>query len=136
MTAPTVAPVTKQLSQEQVNEYADASDDHNPIHVDEAFAAASPFGGTIAHGMLVLAAISEMMAASLGEAWLKGGRLKVRFRAPAKTADTVTASAKALTASAKAQKSADGAVHRYSVECRNQDGEVLVSGTAQVSAGG
>ncbi len=127
MTAPAVAPVTKQLSQEQVNEYADASDDHNPIHVDEAFAAASPFGGTIAHGMLVLAAISEMMAASLGEAWLKGGRLKVRFRAPAKTADIVTASA-------TAQKSADAAIFRYAVECRNQDGEVLVSGTAQVPA--
>ncbi len=143
MTTPAVAPVTKQLSQEQVNEYADASDDHNPIHVDEAFAAASPFGGTIAHGMLVLATISEMMAASLGEAWLRGGRLKVRFKAPAKTTDMVTASAKALTASAKAltasataQKSADGGVYRYAVECRNQDGELLVSGTAQVTAGG
>ncbi|MCH8160666.1 MAG: MaoC family dehydratase [Chloroflexi bacterium] len=143
MTAPAVAPVTKQLSQQQVNEYADASDDHNPIHVDEAFAAASPFGGTIAHGMLVLATISEMMAASLGEAWLTNGRLKVRFRAPARTADTVTASAKALTASAKAltasatpQESADGAAYRYAVECRNQDGEVLISGTAQVAAGG
>ena len=150
MTAPAVAPVTKQLSQQQVNEYADASDDHNPIHVDEAFAAASPFGGTIAHGMLVLATISEMMAASLGEAWLTNGKLKVRFRAPARTADTVTASAKALTASAKAltasakaltasatpQESADGAAYRYAVECRNQDGEVLISGTAQVAVGG
>ena len=143
MTAPAVAPVTKQLSQQQVNEYADASDDHNPIHVDEAFAAASPLDGTIAHGMLVLATISEMMAASLGEAWLTNGKLKVRFRAPARTADTVTASAKALTASAKAltasatpQESADGAAYRYAVECRNQDGEVLISGTAQVAAGG
>ncbi len=129
MTAPAVALITKQLSQEQVNDYADASDDHNPIHVDEAFAAASPFGERIAHGMLVLSAISEMMAASLGEAWLTGGKLKVRFRAPAKTADT-------LTATATAQESADGAVHRYAVECRNQDGELLVSGTAQVAAGG
>ena len=143
MSAPAVAPVTKQLSQQQVNEYADASDDRNPLHVDEAFAAASPLGGTIAHGMLVLATISEMMAASLGEAWLTNGKLKVRFRAPARTADTVTASAKALTASAKAltasatpQESADGAAYRYAVECRNQDGEVLISGTAQVAVGG
>lgn len=129
MTAPAVAPVTKQLSQAQVNEYADAADDHNPIHSDESFAAASPFGGTIAHGMLVLATISEMMAASLGEAWLRGGRLKVRFKAPAKTTDTVTASATGL-------KSADGTVYRFAVECRNQDGELLISGTAQVPAGG
>ncbi len=129
MTAPAVASVTKQLSREQVSEYADASDDHNPIHIDEAFAAASPLGGTIAHGMLVLATISEMMGASLGEAWLKGGRLKIRFKAPAKTADTVTASA-------TAQKSADVEVFRYAVECRNQNGEVLISGTAQVPASG
>ena len=129
MTAPAVGPVTKQLSQAQVNEYADAADDHNPIHSDEAFAAASPFGGTIAHGMLVLATISEMMAASLGEAWLTSGKLKVRFKAPAKTTDTLTASATAL-------QSADGASLRYAVECRNQDGEVLISGTAQVAAVG
>ena len=129
MTAQAVTPLTKQLSQEQVNEYADAADDHNPIHIDEAFAAASPFGGTIAHGMLVLATISEMMAASLGEAWLTGGKLKVRFKAPAKTTDTLTATATEL-------KSAEGAGLRYAVECRNQDGELLISGTAQVAAGG
>ena len=129
MSASEVTPVTKQLSQDQVNEYADAADDHNPIHIDEAFAMASPFGGTIAHGMLVLATISEMMAASLGEAWLRGGKLKVRFKAPAKTTDTLTASATAL-------EQGDGAIQRYAVECRNQDGDLLISGTAQVPAGG
>lgn len=112
-----IAPVAKQLSQEQVQRYADASNDHNPIHIDEAFAASTPFGGTIAHGMLVLASISEMMAASLGEDWLTSGKLKVRFKAPAKTSDTLSTSAAALE---------DG---RYAVECKNQDGEVLISGT-------
>ena len=136
MTAREITPVTKQLSQNQVNEYADAADDHNPIHIDEAFAAMSPFGGTIAHGMLVLATISEMMAASLGEVWLRSGKLKVRFKAPAKTKDTLTASAKALLASAKALEQGDGAIQRYAVECRNQDGDLLISGTAQVPAGG
>ena len=115
-----IAPVAKQLSQEQVQQYADASNDHNPIHIDEAFAASTPFGGTIAHGMLVLASISEMMAASLGEDWLTSGKLKVRFKAPAKTSDTLSTSAAALE---------DG---RYAVECKNQDGEVLISGTCAV----
>ncbi len=127
MIAPHVAPVAKQLSQAQISEYADAANDHNPIHIDEAFAAATPFGGTIAHGMLVLASISEMMAASLGEAWLTSGRLKVRFKAPAKTTDAVTTSATAL-------ESPDR--HRYAVECKNQDGELLISGTVEVPAGG
>ncbi len=112
-----VASVAKQLSQEQVQQYADAANDHNPIHIDEAFAATTPFGGTIAHGMLVLASISDMMAASLGEAWLTEGKLKVRFKAPAKTTDTLSTSAVALE---------DG---RYAVACKNQDGEVLISGT-------
>ncbi len=115
-----IAPVTKQLSQKQVQQYADAASDHNPIHIDEAFAATTPFGGTIAHGMLVLASVSEMMAASLGEAWLTGGKLKARFKAPAKTTDTLSTSAVALE---------DG---RYAVECKNQDGEVLISGTCSV----
>ncbi len=127
MNAPPVAPVTKQLTQQQINAYAAAADDYNPIHIDEAFAATSPFGGTIAHGMLVLATISEMMAASLGEVWLTSGRLKVRFKAPAKTTDTVTASATAL-------ESPDR--QRYAVECKNQDGELLISGTAEVAADG
>ena len=125
MTAPHVAPMTKQLSQQQISEYADAADDHNPIHIDEAFAAAYPFGGTIAHGMLVLASISEMMAASLGEAWLTSGRLKVRFKAPAKTKDIVAASATAL-------ESPDR--YRYAVECKNQEGGLLISGKAEVPA--
>ena len=115
-----IAPVAKQLSQEQVQQYADAANDHNPIHIDEAFAATTQFGGTIAHGMLVLASISEMMAASLGEVWLTEGNMKVRFKAPAKTSDALSTSAAALE---------DG---RYAIECKNENGEVLISGTCAV----
>lgn len=129
MSAPEVASITKQLSQEQVNEYANAAGDHNPIHIDVAFAEASPFGGTIAHGMLVLASLSEMMARSLGKSWLISGRLRVRFKAPARTRDSITASA-------KAQSATDGGRHRYVVDVVNQDGEVLISGTAEVDARG
>ena len=129
MNAPTVAPVVKRLTQEQIQRYADASGDHNPIHVDEAFARTTPFGGTIAHGMLVLASIAEMMAAAFGEAWLMGGRLRVRFRAPARPGDTITASA-------QPQMARDGTTPAYAVECRNQQGELLITGTAEVPGGG
>lgn len=124
MTAPEVASVIKQLSQEQINRYAEASGDHNPIHIDEAFARATPLGGTIAHGMLVLAFLSEMMAAAFGDVWLASGKLRVRFRAPARPGDTVTASARGQSGSA--------GTHAYAVECRNQQDEVLISGTAEV----
>ena len=129
MSAPMVAPVVKTISQEQIDRYADASGDHNPIHVDEAFARTTPFEGTIAHGMLVLASISEMMAAAFGEAWLTRGRLRVRFRAPARPDDTITATAEALSSSdASPRKS----MLRYAVECRNQRDELLIGGTAEV----
>src|SRR5207302_7944372 len=89
----TVAPVTRTITQQQLSVYADASGDHNPIHVDEEFARTTMFRGTIAHGMLVLALIGEMMFAAHGEAWASRGRLKVRFKAPARPGDRITASA-------------------------------------------
>jgi 3-hydroxybutyryl-CoA dehydratase len=117
-----IAPLVKRISQEQVQRYADASGDHNPIHVDADFARSTPFGGTIAHGMLVLAMAGELMTRAFGERWLAGGRLQVRFRAPARPGDTLTASALPQGAG-------------YAVEIRNQDGAVVISGTAEVAGG-
>ena len=122
-----VAPVSRVLTQAMLHAYADASGDHNPIHIDEAFAATTPMGGTIAHGMLVLSFISEMMAGAFGERWLASGSLDVRFRAPARPGDTVTARA-------TAQEPRDGRL-RYAVEVVSQTGEVLISGTAEVVSG-
>lgn len=119
-----VAPVVRTLTQDRVNAYADASRDHNPIHIDPAFAAATPFGGTIAHGMLVLALVGEMMHTSFGDAWNATGNLKVRFKAPTRPGDTVTASA-TLT------KESSGIVE-YAVACATQSGEVVIEGRATV----
>jgi 3-hydroxybutyryl-CoA dehydratase len=126
MNAPDVAPVTRALTQPMLNAYADASGDHNPIHIDEAFAKTTPMGGTIAHGMLVLSLLSEMMTAAFGASWLTSGTLEVRFRAPARPGDTVTARA-------KPQEPKNGRL-RYAVECVSQTDEVLISGTADVEA--
>ncbi|MDV6333004.1 MaoC family dehydratase [Asticcacaulis sp. 201] len=48
-----------------IQAFADVSTDHNPVHVDEAFAAQSPFKGRIAHGMLLGAYISATLASDL-----------------------------------------------------------------------
>ncbi len=45
--------------------FAAVSGDHNPVHLDEAFAAATPFKGVIAHGMLTGAFISALIAGEL-----------------------------------------------------------------------
>lgn len=119
------APVVRTLTQEQIGRYAAASGDHNPIHVDERFAATTPFEGTIAHGMLVLALIGEMMNAAHGQAWLRSGSLKVRFKAPTRPGDVVTAS----TADARASDARTD----YAVQCANQRDEVLIEGRASVA---
>ena len=116
--------VERTITQSQIGAYADASGDHNPIHIDPVFAAGTMFEGTIAHGMLVLALIGEAMHDITGSAWLSSGRLKVRFKAPTRPGDTVTASA-AVT------KAGDEATE-YAVSCVNQRGEVLVEGRAWV----
>jgi len=121
-----LAPVTKQITQEKVNRYAQAGGDGNPLHTDPEFAARTMFGGTIAHGMLLLAYLSEMMTAAFGRAWLSGGRLKVRFKAPARPGDTVSAVGHVVRA--------EGGRTVCAVECRNQRDEVLVSGEAEVAA--
>lgn len=51
-----------EITQERVDAFAAATDDHQFIHVDPDLAAQTPFGGTIAHGFLTLALIVPMVA--------------------------------------------------------------------------
>ncbi len=74
---------SKTITQEQLNRYSDVSGDQNPLHLDPDFAATTQFGGIIAHGMLTLALVSEMMVAAFGKSWLETGGLKVRFKGAA-----------------------------------------------------
>jgi len=120
----------KSLTQEKIDAYARASGDFNPIHVDPAFAAATPFGGTIAHGMLLLAYLSEMLTAAFGHAWLSGGRLKARFKGVARPGDT-------LTVRGRIERVQDeGRRVLVALECVNQADEVLVTGDAEVRVDG
>jgi 3-hydroxybutyryl-CoA dehydratase len=59
----------RQISHDRVNAYAEASGDHNPIHLDESYAATTQFGTRIAHGMLSLALVTEMLATSFPNTW-------------------------------------------------------------------
>lgn len=83
--------VTRTVTQEVIERYAVASGDHNPIHVDPEVAARSQFGGTVAHGMLLLAYLSTVLTRAFGLAYLDTGSLKVKFRAPALSGMMVTA---------------------------------------------
>ena len=49
-----------EISQDMINRFADLTDDHLFIHIDPVAAAATPFGGTIAHGFLVMSLLSSL----------------------------------------------------------------------------
>ena len=49
------------IDQDRINDFADATLDHQFIHVDEKKAAQTPFGGTIAHGYLTMSLISHFL---------------------------------------------------------------------------
>ena len=80
---------SKTITQEQLNRYSRVSGDQNPLHSDPDFAAATQFGGIIAHGMLTLALVSEMLVAAFGKSWLETGDLKVRFKGAAYVGDNL-----------------------------------------------
>lgn len=123
--------VEKQITQKMIAEYAVASGDMNPIHVDQEFAARSQFGGTIAHGMMIAASVSEMMSADFGMDWVESGRLKLRFRAPVYPGGAVTAYGQV-----KRVREMDGGSEIVcSVGVRGESEEDAVTGEATVKTG-
>ena len=83
-----------EVSQQRINEFANCTDDHQFIHVDEEKAKETPFGGTIAHGFLtlsLLAKFSEEIAIT-PENTVMGmnyGFDKIRFLAPVRSGKRV-----------------------------------------------
>ena len=73
----------RQIRRKDIERYAEATEDFNPLHTNDDFAMASAFKCIISHGMLVLAYVSEMMAKSFGTEWLTSGGIDARFKHPA-----------------------------------------------------
>lgn len=94
------------IDQQRINQFAEATNDHQFIHVDPEKAAATPFGSTIAHGFLSLSLISHLV----GQIMLKPkgvvmginyGSDKVRFLQPVKVNSRVRARARVEKVSAR-----------------------------------
>jgi acyl dehydratase len=78
--------VEKTITRNQILDYADASGDYNPIHVDEASGKKAGLGGIIAHGLLSLAFMTQLMTDWLADPMdLK--KIKVRFVSMVKPGD-------------------------------------------------
>ena len=85
-----IPPLAKVVTREDVEAYARASGDDNPLHLDEGFARSVGFPGVIAHGMFTMAHLASCLVAWLGDATaLK--RLRAQFRAPVFMGETIVA---------------------------------------------
>ncbi|MBR49859.1 MAG: hypothetical protein CL734_06575 [Chloroflexi bacterium] len=60
-------PIKKSITLDLIKDYAEASGDFNPIHIDKEFGLKSQFKNNIAHGMMIASSISELMYKNFGE---------------------------------------------------------------------
>ena len=122
------ASFSKLVTEKDVVMFAAVSGDVNPVHLDEEFAAASMFGGRIAHGMLTGAVISAALAMELpGPGTIYLGQT-LRFTRPVKLGDRITVHLE-ITKKNDAKK-----VITLDCKVRNQDDKTVATGEAQVMA--
>ncbi len=125
-----------EVTQDQVNRFADVTHDHQFIHVDPERAAATPFGGTIAHGFLTLAMLTHLAAGASSappdpakyEGILMGinyGFNKVRFVSPVKVGARIRA--RAVTANAELKGNMIEVTRNFTVEIEGEEKPALVA---------
>ncbi len=111
------------LDQDRINMFAEATGDHQWIHVDPEMAAQGPFGGTIAHGYLSLALLpgllSEVMTVEGARMGINYGIDRVRFTAPVPVDSQVRLKAKLVSA----ERRGEGVLYKLGVEVEIKDAE-------------
>jgi len=119
--------LVENLTRTRIVQYAGASGDYNPLHTDERFAKdVAGYPGVFAHGMLTMGMTARAVTDWVGEERLTG--LGVRFTAQVWPGDTLTAVV-SVTA-------VDGDQATLRVTTTNQDGAVVLTGTATCRLGG
>jgi len=122
------ATLDRTLTEQDITLFAVMSGDINPAHVDPEYAKSSRFREVIGHGMWSGALISTVLGTEFpGPGTIYLGQ-NLRFKRPVKVGDTIT-----IRVTAKEKDAGKGKVV-LDTECLNQDGEVVVSGTAEVIA--
>lgn len=117
---------TMTITDETIRAFADLTGDHNPVHLDDAYAAGTRFGRRIAHGMIAAGLISATLANDLpGPGTVYLGQT-LQFKAPVFPGDTVTA-----TVEVKSVRP-DKPIVVLTTVCTNQDGTRVLEGEATV----
>jgi phosphate acetyltransferase/phosphate butyryltransferase len=122
------ATISRTLTRDDILLFAAVSGDVNPAHVDEEFARSDMFHEIIAHGMWGAALISTVLGTELpGPGTIYVGQT-LRFRRPVRVGDVITVTVAAT------EKIAEKGRVIFDCQCTNQNGEVVISGTAEVIA--
>ena len=118
---------TRTVTTDDIQQFANATGDTNPVHLDEAYASGTLFKHVIAHGMLSAGYISAALGTKLApHAVVIYMSQNLRFRAPVSPGDTVTATATVTSVDAEKNRVALDTV------VTNQDGKEVLTGDALV----
>ena len=120
------ASTAKTISESDVYLFAGITGDHNPAHVNEVYASQTRFGCRIAHGILSAGLISAVLAMKLpGPGTIYLGQ-ELKFVRPVYFGDTITATCTV------SELLLEKNIARLETACTNQDGAVVIKGTATV----
>jgi len=123
------ASFTKTISETDVYLFAGISGDFYPLHINEELARKTRFNGRIVHGVLTASLISTVLGVPLqgpGVASAVEVGLDLRFIAPVRIGDTITAEAEVI------QKIEKKKIVKLKTTCKNQKGEAVITGTAAI----
>lgn len=121
------ASFARTIADSDVQAFAELSGDHNPLHMDAAFAAGTKFGGRVVHGMLVASFFSTLVGMHLPGRRALFLSQQLRFPSPVRIGDRLTFSGTVR------KKTESVRLLDIDVSAVADSGEVKVNGTIQVA---
>tara|TARA_A100001037_G_scaffold35203_1_gene27349 strand:+ start:403 stop:816 length:414 start_codon:yes stop_codon:yes gene_type:complete len=122
-------PIKKSITLDLIKDYAEASGDFNPIHIDKEFGLKSQFKNNIAHGMMIASSISELMYKNFGENWSKNGKMKIKFKLPIFPNDEITTEGTIK----KTEEVSQGTLIKCNITVKNHHDQIAISGETAVT---
>jgi acyl dehydratase len=120
------ATYTRTITAEDIDRYADWTEDYNPMHMDDDYARNTVFGGRVAHGPIALGMIAPVIGMNLPGPGCILMSLNSDFKRPVKPGDTITARAEVVA------KHDDKRYIELALRFTNQRGEDVIVGTSKV----
>jgi 3-hydroxybutyryl-CoA dehydratase len=120
------AQISNTITETVIHDFAKATGDFNPIHLDQTYAEKTQFKGRIAHGALSIGYISSVLANLLpgpGSIYLSQ---EIKFLAPVRIGDVIAARVEVVELTPEKNRV------KFKTTCVNQNGEVVVDGTAWI----